>query len=142
MASLLAVVGCEPRNEPGPVYPTAQAYERDPTFSGEWIGDVGANPGTLALGELGPGSLFGSFKADEGVLEYVLLLEQTMVEAAGGGIVPGNRLTFTWQDGLGGRGHGWLLINRDDSALTGSFGYGKATEGLGTWTFVRLDDAG
>ena len=47
--------------------------------------------------------------------------------------------TFTWQNGLGSRGKGWLLINREDTALTGSFGYGVATEGLGEWSFERTN---
>lgn len=105
---------------------------------GEWSGDVGEFTGTLVMGELGPLSFFGSFRADDGLTEYVLLLEQSTVESPGGGIVPSNRMKFTWQDGLGGRGHGWLLINRDDTALTGSFGYAKATVGLGNWTLARL----
>jgi hypothetical protein len=137
---LVLAAGCDRRESAGPVYPDAEAYERDPSFAGEWLGDVTDVPGVLTLGELSPGSFFGSFKADAGRPEYVLLLEQTMVDDPGGGIVPSNRMTFTWQDGLGGRGHGWLLINREDTALTGSFGYDKATEGLGSWTFIRVDE--
>jgi hypothetical protein len=140
-AGLLALAGCDRQNTGGPGYPSADFYEVGPTFAGEWIGEVGQLPGELSLGELSPGNYFGRFKADAEKTEYALLLEQTMIEAPGGGLVPSNRLTFTWQDGLGGRGHGWLLINREDTALTGSFGYAQATDGLGGWTFIRFDDA-
>ena len=122
-----------------PDYPTAEVYDRDPDFSGEWVGEVGSMPGELQLGLLEPGKYFGSFRSDDGSAEYVLLLEQTMVTSEVGGSAPSNRMTFTWQDGQGGRGLGWLLINREDTALTGSFGYGRATEGLGTWTFIRFE---
>ena len=118
-------------------YPPASVYEIDPQFSGEWVGDVDGLRGTLNIGELDERALFGSFVTDEGGTEYTLLLEHTYVDTEDGGEVPSNRATFTWQDGLGSRGKGWLLVNRDDSAVTGSFGFGVATEGLGEWSFVR-----
>lgn len=140
VGGLVAAAGCDRGNTAGPVYPPAEAYEIDPTFAGDWIGDAGSIGGELTIGQLSEGEFFGSFQADDERTQYVLLLEQSMVEQPGGGLVPSNRVTFTWQDGLGGRGHGWLLINREDTALTGSFGYDKATAGLGTWTFIRIDD--
>jgi hypothetical protein len=121
------------------VYPPASVYEIDPQFSGQWTGDVDGLPGLLTIGELDERSFFGSFVTDDGSTEYTLLLEHTYVETEEGGEVPSNRTTFTWQDGLGSRGKGWLLINREDTALTGSFGYGVATAGLGEWSFVRED---
>ena len=120
-------------------YPPASVYDIDPEFGGEWIGDVDGLPGTLTVGELDERSYFGSFVTDAGGTEYTLLLEHTYVVSEDGGEVPSNRVTFTWQDGLGSRGRGWLLINLEDTALTGSFGYGVATEGLGSWSFVRVD---
>lgn len=122
------------------VYPPASVYEIDPQFSGEWVGDVDGLAGTLTIGELDERSFFGSFVTADGATEYTLLLDHTFVETMEGGEAPSNRTTFTWQDGLGSRGKGWLLINREDTALTGSFGYGVATAGLGEWSFVRADE--
>jgi hypothetical protein len=120
-------------------YPPASVYEVDPIFEGEWAGDVDGLPGTLTIGELDDRAYFGSFVTEDRSTEYTLLLEHTYVETEEGGEAPSNRTIFTWQDGLGSRGKGWLLINREDTALTGSFGYGVATEGLGQWSFVRED---
>lgn len=119
-------------------YPPASVYEVDPLFTGEWTGDVDGLPGTLTIGELDERSFFGSFVTADRSTEYTLLLEHSYVETEEGGEAPSNRTIFTWQDGLGSRGKGWLLINREDTALTGSFGYGVATEGLGQWSFVRV----
>ncbi|MEE9383660.1 MAG: hypothetical protein V3V08_09630 [Nannocystaceae bacterium] len=115
------------------------AFERDPQFAGEWVGQVGQVWGVLTLGELEPHRLFGSFVADDGSAEYVLLLEQTLLQSETGGRTPSNRVTFTWQDGLGARGRGWLLINREDTALTGSFGYDSGAHGVGEWTMLRSE---
>lgn len=120
-------------------YPPASVYEIDPEFAGEWVGDVSGLPGTLTIGELDERSYFGSFVSDNREIEYTLLLEHTFVTTPEGSEVPSNRATFTWQDGLGSRGKGWMLINREDSAVTGSFGFGQATEGLGDWSFIRVD---
>jgi|GEM_PF-1336422 len=120
-------------------YPPASVYEIDPEFGGEWSGDVDGFSGTLLLGTLDERSYFGSFVTSDGALEYTLLLDHSFVVTEQGSEAPSNRCTFTWQDGLGSRGRGWLLINRDDTALTGSFGYASATEGLGSWSFVRVD---
>lgn len=126
-------------------YPDAVSYAYEPHFVGRWSGRVGGSdgspgtPGTLELGKLRERKLFGSFKSADGRTEYVLLLDHSMVMSATGGDVPSNRLTFTWQDGRGSRGLGWLLINREETALTGSFGYGETTSGLGTWTLTRAD---
>lgn len=119
--------------------PPATAYEIEPEFTGAWFGEVGGLPGTFEIGELSTGRYFGSFVAEDGDTEYVLLLEQSNVANDLGIDVPSNRALFAWQDGLGGRGKGWLLINRQASALTGAFGYGAATDGLGDWTLVRAE---
>jgi hypothetical protein len=119
-------------------YPPADVYDIDPEFAGEWAGHVGGAAGTLKIGELDERSLFGSFVSKDGSTEYTLLLEHTYVDTEEGGEVPSNRTTFTWQDGLGSRGKGWLLINGEDTALTGSFGFGVATTGLGDWSFERV----
>lgn len=121
-------------------YPPASVYELDPEFAGEWVGDIGGSPGTLTIGRLDERSYFGSFVTDDSAIEYTLLLQHSYVTTAEGGEVPSNRATFTWQDGLGSRGKGWLLINREDTAITGSFGYGQATSGLGDWSFIRYDE--
>lgn len=121
-------------------YPPASVYEIDPQFVGEWAGDVDGLLGTLTIGDLDERSFFGSFVTNDGSTEYTLLLEHTYVDTEEGGEAPSNRTIFTWQNGLGSRGKGWLLINREDTALTGSFGFGVATEGLGQWSFVRTED--
>jgi len=142
LVSVLAL-GCPPpATNPGDTasqsnYPPASLYEFDPEFAGEWTGDVDGLAGTLKIGLLDDRSFFGSFVTDDGATEYTLLLEHTYVETEEGGEAPSNRTTFTWQDGLGSRGKGWLLINREETALTGSFGFGLATSGLGQWSFER-----
>jgi hypothetical protein len=143
LLTTMFALGCPPINGPdGPAsqsnYPPPSVYDIDPQFAGEWTGDVDGLPGTLKLGELDERTFFGSFVTDDGSTEYTLLLEHTYVDTEEGGEVPSNRTVFTWQDGLGSRGKGWLLINREDTALTGSFGYGLATSGLGEWSFERV----
>jgi hypothetical protein len=123
----------------GSEYPTARVYDMEPEFAGEWRGDVDGFQGILKIGELDDRSFFGSFVTSDGSVEYTLLLEHTYVDIDEGGEVPSNRAVFTWQDGLGSRGKGWLLINLEDTALTGSFGYGVATSGLGQWSFERVE---
>jgi hypothetical protein len=147
-ALLLGLVGCPPGGTVDPDggddeagnYPPASVYELDPEFAGAWAGDIGGSPGTLTIGRLDERSYFGSFVTDDAAIEYTLLLQHSYVTTAEGGEVASNRATFTWQDGLGSRGKGWLLINREDTAITGSFGYGQATSGLGDWSFIRFDE--
>lgn len=138
--ALLAAGGCD-RGDGSALtnYPDPAVYEQDPEFAGEWLGEVAGVSGELDVGDLEPGKYFGNFKADDGSVNYVLLLEQTFVEQENGGRAPSNRLLFTWQDGRGGRGNGWLLINREDTAITGKFGYDEAVDGLGDWSFIRFD---
>lgn len=144
LVTLLAL-GCPPATGPTNTpdsqsnYPPASVYDLDPEFAGEWSGDVDGLAGILKIGELDDRTFFGSFVTEDGAIEYTLLLEHTYVDTDEGGEAPSNRTTFTWQDGLGSRGKGWLLINREDTALTGSFGYGLATSGLGQWSFERVE---
>lgn len=116
-----------------PTLPPADVYETAPDFSGTWRGEVREQEGTLRINAYDVGLYRGVYRAEGVKLEYVLKLEQSM---QGDPPRPTNRLTFTWQDGRGGLGTGWLLINRQGSALTGAFGEGGGHSG-GTWTFSR-----
>ncbi len=116
-------------------FPPAEVWNPVSRFEGQWLGEVADVPGTLQISPLGEGRYYGRFAGENIALEYVLSLQQRVQDG-----VPTNLSTMTWQDGRGGRGAGWLLINREDTALAGSFGRGeKRTEGLGTWTFIRLE---
>ena len=140
----LFVCGCQGRAEteiPAPQFPEAVAFEITPDFTGEWYGEVGGMTGTLLLGDLNAGQLFGSFRSDGDATELVLLLDQVLLESESGGRVLGNRIDFTWQDGRGSRGQGWLMINREDTALTGESGQGERISGHGSWGFVRVGDS-
>ncbi len=138
VAALGILLAC-PRQATGPVYPDAQVYEVPADFAGEWIGEVGGNTGLLRIDLLWPSRYRGVFRGEGIVAEYVLAMDQRTAPARDGEPRPANLVTFTWQDGRGGRGHGWLLINREDSALTGSYGEGDEAAGLGEWTFIRLE---
>lgn len=116
--------------------PPAAAYEAPSNFAGEWIGEVEGQVGTLTITSLGTGRYRGLYEGEDVEIDYVLLLEQDLV-AVGSDRMPGNRAVFTWQDGRGGRGEGWLLINREDSALTGAHGdHGMLDR---PWTFIRVE---
>ncbi|HVO14744.1 MAG TPA: hypothetical protein VMV26_05995 [Alphaproteobacteria bacterium] len=52
------------------------------------------------------------------------------------GVVSGNRLTFSWQEGQY-RGHGELAIEADGAGFAGTWGYDEATTGGGSWTGRR-----
>ncbi|MBL4686619.1 MAG: hypothetical protein JKY37_18630 [Nannocystaceae bacterium] len=134
-----------------PPMPPAEVYDQPPEFSGRWAGKVADVQGTLDISSIGNGVYRGVYRGAQVEVQYILKLEQTMRD--GGDATPGtgelpdareakptNRITFTWQDGRGGRGLGWLMINRGSSALTGAFGEG-AGHIVGTWTFLRETDA-
>ncbi|MEX1363470.1 MAG: hypothetical protein AB1Z98_10110 [Nannocystaceae bacterium] len=133
----LAATGCDVGHQPAAPIPPAEAYDSPSDFSGIWVGEADGTVGTLEISPLGGSNRYrGYFEGDDVKLEYVLLLEQTEVGDAGH-VMAGNRTTFTWQDGRGGRGDGWMLINREDSALTGSFGaQGMMDREL---TFIRVE---
>ena len=100
------------------------------------MGEADRTVGTLEISSLGTGRYRGYFHGDDVEAEYVLLLQQDDV-SVGDQAIPGNRATFNWQDGRGGRGEGWMLINREDSALTGAFGaQGMMDREL---TFIRVE---
>lgn len=143
LAGLLLMVGmatgCTGGLATGPSLPPAEAYAAPSDFAGVWVGEIGGKLGTLNVDDLGQGRYYGLFEADAEVVRYVLKLEQGDAPDANGNPAPSNRASFTWQDGRGGRGAGWLLINREDTALTGEFGYGESYGGGGTWAFVRIE---
>ena len=137
LAAIATAAACDKDGETTLPLPPAEAYDQPSDFSGDWIGEVEATEGTLTISRLGPARYRGVYEVDGTPIRYVLALEQTMVEQ-GGAQVPANRVVFTWQDGRGGRGEGWLLVNRENTALTGEFGEGAGHIG-GAWTFIRLE---
>jgi len=130
--ALALASGCKDDGTQTSTIPPAEAYETPSEFTGEWIGEVDGQVGSLTITPLGPGRYRGLYAAEGVDIEYVLLLQQDLVQ-----LVPGNRALFTWQDGRGGRGEGWLLINREDSALTGAFGERGLIDR--PWTFIRVE---
>jgi len=134
--ALALAPGCKDDGTEPSSIPPAAAYETPSDFTGEWIGEVEGQVGTLTISSLGPGRYRGRYEGEDVKVDYVLLLEQDLVPL-GSATIPGNRAVFTWQDGEGGRGEGWLLINREDSALTGAFGERGLLER--PWTFIRVE---
>lgn len=123
------------------VVPNAEVYERPVAVKGEWRGEVGGLAGTLDLTPLGRDRYRGVFEASGRSMLYVLNVVHVRAPGPDGVPTPSNLLRFDWQDGRGDRGAGWLLVNRDGSIITGSFGRGDGnTEGAGEWTMVRGDD--
>ncbi len=116
--------------------PPAEAYDVASDFTGQWRGEIDGEVGLLEIKSLGQGRYRGLYEGQNVRIEYVLLLEQDLVPT-GQSELPGNRAVFTWQDGHGGRGDGWLLINRADTALTGVSGERGTPEHQ--WTFIRAE---
>lgn len=133
----LVAVGCDKTGPSLPPMPPAEVFEQPSDFSGEWIGEVESTEGTLTISRLGPARYRGVYEVDGAPIRFVLALDQTMLPQ-GEEPAPANRVVFTWQDGRGGRGNGWLLVNRENTALTGEFGEGDGHSG-GAWTFIRLE---
>lgn len=131
--------GCAGGLASGPPLPEAEAYAAPSDFAGVWVGEIGGILGTLRVDPLGSGRYYGLYEADGEPVRYVLKMEQAMAPDADAEPRPANRVSFTWQDGRGALGHGWLLINREDTALTGEFGYGDSHAGGGSWAFVRIE---
>ena len=132
-----AVLGCNPNRgavSAAPV-PPAEVFETTPEFVGRWRGQVEEQEGELRITPLSAdGSIFrGVYRAQGLDTQYILKCVRREL-----GEAPTNQLTFTWQDGRGGEGTGWLMINRDGTAITGAFGQGGAHDG-GTWTFSRAE---
>jgi len=140
MAAATALVACHPAAEGSvdPSVPAAEAYGRPSNFVGEWVGESNAALGALKVNDLGPGRYYGQFIGDDGTTRLVLNMQQAMVASEhGGAAIPGNLARFTWQDGRGGRGDGWVLINPEDSALTGEIRLGSLAQAM---SFVRVDE--
>lgn len=138
-AVALAVAGCT-SDLPGrgSSTPMAESYDKPSDFAGEWVGESDGQLGTLTVRSLGVGRYYGQFVGDDGQARFVLNMQQPLVSsAAGGELLPGNLVQFGWQDGRGGRGDGWMLINPEDSALTGEIRVGSQGRGL---EFVRVDE--
>jgi hypothetical protein len=131
-------LACE-RKPGAATHPPAEAYDTPSDFAGTWQGEIAGAMGELAIAPLGPGRYRATFVADDQPLRYVMALEQPVVANVAGQAMAGNLALVTWQDGRGGRGKGWVLVNRENSALTGSYGRDDATDGLGEWTFIRVD---
>ena len=139
MAAATALLACRLAAEGAtdPSMPVAEAYERPSSFVGEWVGESNAALGALKVKSLGPGRYYGQFVGDDGTTRLVLNMKQAIVAPEKGGeAIPGNLVSFTWQDGRGGRGNGWVLINPEDSALTGEIQLGNAAQAM---SFVRVD---
>ena len=119
--------------------PPADLYSDPVSFVGEWLGEVGGLMGTLEVVELESLRYRGLFRGEDDPIQLVLAMERVQVPGPGETLQPTNQILFTWQDGRGGRGAGWLLINREDTALTGDYGYDPARTGAGSWTFIRVE---
>ncbi len=137
LALALAVTfACD--KDQAPELPSAEVFEPPVVVDGQWRGEVAGVQGILRVEDLAGVHFRGMFEASTLHRRYVLNLQQIEAPGPAGAPMPTNLLRFTWQDGRGDRGEGWLLVNREGSALTGSFGRGDGTtSGAGEWTFVR-----
>lgn len=130
--------GCDPANDEPP-HPPPEVYEDPSDFSGKWRGEVDGVGGTLRIDRLGEGRYYANFRGETRPDRYILSMTQTRAEVADGDSELANIASFTWQDGRGAVGGGWMLINRENTTITGTFGRGGAMSGMGVWTFVRGD---
>jgi hypothetical protein len=137
LASLVALAAACDKTQ-APDLPPAEVYVPPVDVTGKWRGEVAGVEGTLTVDDLAGAHYRGMFVASGITRRYVMNMEQVAAPGEGGAPAPTNLVKFEWQDGRGDRGEGWLLVNREGSALTGSFGRGEgATSGAGEWTFVR-----
>ncbi len=137
---VLAVGGLACKPEQGtvdPSAPVAEVYDNPSDFAGEWVGESNTVLGTLKVRSLGAGRYYGQFAGDDGQTRFVINFQQVLVTPSVGVPALGNLARFTWQDGRGGRGDGWVLINPEDSALTGEIRVGNAARAM---DFVRVDE--
>lgn len=123
------------------VYPNAEAFAQAPEFEGTWRGKIDRYQGELRIGELSPHRFFGNFSSDHGGIDLALLMDQSSVQTLGGTSMDSNRLLFTWQDGEGARGHGWMKINERGELLLGESGPLEQIEGS-EWKFERTEGQG
>ena len=134
LALVLAVAGC-PGQQRVATYPPGETYGIEVSFLGEWLGEVAGIEGILRVTELSPTRYYGQFRADDGSMIHSWDMQPVL-----DGETQTNLVKIKWQDGGGDTGVGWLLINREDSALTGSLGRGESrTVGFGDVTFIRLE---
>ena len=133
-----AAVGCDPGNNEPP-HPPPEVYEQPSDFSGSWRGEVDGIAGTLRIDRLGEGRYYANFRGADRPERYILSMTQSRAEVSEGETALANISSFTWQDGRGAVGSGWMLINRENTTITGTFGRGGAMSGMGVWTFVRAD---
>jgi hypothetical protein len=142
VASIIGVtsIAC-PNHEGEATHPPPEVYDDGTDFSGEWRGEVGDITGALRIESMGDNRYYANFRGEDRPVRYILSLDQVAAPIPGDGTAPSNLCRFTWQDGRGGRGEGWLLINRERSALTGTFGRGEGDTGMGVWTFIRNGEA-
>jgi len=131
-----AVAGCDPAGNEPP-HPPPEAYESPSDFAGKWRGEVDGIAGQLRIDRLSEGRYYANFRGRERPERYILSMTQTRAEMGEGDMVLANVCSFTWQDGRGAVGTGWLVINREDTTITGTFGRGGSMSGMGVWTFVR-----
>lgn len=142
LAVAIAAMACRPDGETvDPSAPVAEAYAKPSDFAGEWVGESNAVLGSLKVkslggGDTGPKRYYGQFTGDDGTTRFVINLQQPLVTVGIVGIA-GNLARFTWQDGRGGSGDGWVLINPEDSALTGEIRVGNSGRAM---DFVRTDE--
>ncbi len=137
----LLVLACVPlaacnQANAGPSHPPPQVYEVPIDFSGRWRGEVDGAAGTFQIDRLSEGKYYGNFHA-KGGKRYILSLVQERAQLDQTEPQLANVCSFTWIDGRGSEGNGWLLINREDTTITGTFGRGGSMSGMGVWTFVR-----
>jgi hypothetical protein len=125
LTAALALAVCRPANGStvDPSLPVAEAYDHGSDFAGAWVGESNGVLGVLEVRALGPGPDYGKFTSDDKGMRFVVNMQQPRVAAPSGDItLPGNLVQFSGQDGRGGRGEGWVLINPADTALTGRSG--------------------
>lgn len=141
-ALLLALAGSCVRGGPASevvdaTTPTPEVYPEGPSdFTGEWVGESAGVFGTLMVKRLAADRYYARFQSEDGLVRYVCNVRQVQATPpAGGAVTPANLAVFSWQDGRGGRGEGWVLINREGSALTGEIRIGASA----AWDFVRVD---
>jgi hypothetical protein len=121
--------------------PVAESYELPSNFKGEWLGESAGRLGILTIEALGERRYYGRFESEDGATKYVANMQQAAATRPGDEVPSAaNLLTFSWQDGRGGLGDGWLLINREDSALTGVIYFGERQTNSAGMSFVRVDE--
>lgn len=131
------LVGCSGVGPARAPHPPPEVYEEPSDFAGTWRGEIEGIGGELRIDQLGDGRYYANFRAHDRPVRYILSMTQTQAELSVGELQFANLCEFSWQDGRGSVGAGWLLINRESTTLTGTFGRGTSMSGMGVLTFVR-----